>query len=325
MSNFHPDLAFVARFLPRVTVGPRVLRIARWLARDAGAPRSTPGVRASIRDIPGARTARVFVPDGLTQPMPAMLWIHGGGFLLGSPAQDDALATTFARELGMTVVAPSYRLAPEHPFPAAMDDLYATLQWLHANAEALRVRADRIVVAGASAGGGLAAGLTPLARDRKEVPVAFQLLVYPMLDDRTVGKVIDDTNHRLWSVESNRFGWTSYLGREPGGADVPAYAAPARAESLVGLPPTWIGVGTFDLFHDEDVEYAKRLEAAGVPVELEIVRRLSRLRRVSAHERREGIPRASACGAPPRARLSWRRSDQIARPRHPRDLRPPAP
>jgi acetyl esterase/lipase len=203
--------------------------------------------------------------------MPAMLWIHGGGFILGSPAQDDAAATMFARELGMTVVAPSYRLAPEHPFPAAMDDLYATLRWLHANAEALRVRADRIVVAGASAGGGLAAGLTLLARDRKEVPVAFQLLVYPMLDDRTVGKTIDGTNHRLWNAESNRFGWTSYLGREPGGADVPAYAAPARAESLAGLPPTWIGVGTFDLFHDEDVAYAKRLEAAGVAAHLEIV------------------------------------------------------
>ncbi|MDI1447010.1 alpha/beta hydrolase [Polyangium sp. 6x1] len=271
MSNFHPDLALVARFLPRITAGPRFLKVIRRLARDAGAPRSTPGVRASLRDIPGARTARVFVPDGATRPTPAMLWIHGGGFILGSPAQDDVVATRFARELGMTVVAPSYRLAPEHPFPAAMDDLYATLTWLHANAEALRVRTDRIVIAGASAGGGLAAGLTLLARDRKEIPVAFQLLVYPMLDDRTVGKTIDGTNHRLWNAESNRFGWTSYLGREPCGADVPAYAAPARAESLAGLPPTWIGVGTFDLFHDEDVAYAKRLEAAGVPVDLEIV------------------------------------------------------
>ncbi|MDC3961777.1 alpha/beta hydrolase [Polyangium jinanense] len=271
MSNFHPDLALVARFLPRITAGPRLLKVVRRLARDTGAPRSTPGVRAFLRDIPGARTARVFVPEGVTQPMPAMLWIHGGGFIMGSPAQDDEGAATFARELGMTVVAPSYRLAPEHPFPAALDDLYAALAWIHANAPALGVRTDRIVIAGASAGGGLAAGLTLLARDRKEIPVAFQLLVYPMLDDRTVGKTIDGTNHRLWNAGSNRFGWTSYLGREPGGADVPVYAAPARAESLAGLPPTWIGVGTFDLFHDEDVEYAKRLEAAGVPVELEIV------------------------------------------------------
>ncbi|MDI3289690.1 alpha/beta hydrolase [Polyangium sp. 15x6] len=271
MSTFHPDLALVARILPRITAGPRLLKVVRRLGRDTGAPRSTPSVRAFLRDIPGAQTARVFVPEGVTQLMPAMLWIHGGGFIMGSPAQDDEVATTFARELGMTVVAPSYRLAPEHPFPAAMDDLYAALTWLHANAAALGVRADRIVIGGASAGGGLAAGLTLLARDRKEIPVAFQLLVYPMLDDRTVGKTIDGTNHRLWNEGSNRFGWSSYLGREPGGADVPVYAAPARAESLAGLPPTWIGVGTFDLFHDEDVEYAKRLEAAGIAVELEIV------------------------------------------------------
>lgn len=271
MSEFHPDIALIARFLPRFSAGPRLLKVVRRLTREARAPRSTPGVRASLRDIPGARTARVFVPDTAARPMPAILWIHGGGFVIGSPAQDDALSTTFARELGVTVVAPAYRLAPEHPFPAALDDLYATLKWLHANAEALNVRPDRIAIAGASAGGGLAAGLTLLARYRKEIPVAFQLLVYPMLDDRTVNRTIDGTNHRLWTAESNRFGWTSYLGREPGGADVPAYAAPARAESLAGLPPTWIGVGTFDLFHDEDVAYAKRLEAAGVPVELEIV------------------------------------------------------
>jgi acetyl esterase/lipase len=271
MGEFHPDLALVARLVPRFSFGPRLSKLARRLAPRARAPRSTPGVTASLREIPGASTARVFVPEGAAGPMPAMLWIHGGGFIMGSPAQDDDLSRMFARELGMTVVAPTYRLGPEHPFPAAMDDLYATLRWLHANAEAQSVRADRIVVAGASAGGGLAAGLTLLARDRQEIPVAFQLLVYPMLDDRTVSRTIDGKHHRLWTAKSNRFGWTSYLGREPGGADVPAYASPARAESLAGLPPTWIGVGTFDLFHDEDLAYAERLAAAGVPVELELV------------------------------------------------------
>jgi acetyl esterase/lipase len=271
MGDFHPDLALIARLLPGFSFGPRLSKLARRLTRHASAPRSTPGVYASVREVPGARTARIFVPEGVTGPMPAILWIHGGGFVMGSPAQDDALATMFACELGATVIAPSYRLGPEHPFPAAMDDLYATLTWLHANAQTLRVRADRIVVAGASAGGGLAAGLTLLARDRKQIPVAFQLLVYPMLDDRTVHRTLDGRNHRLWTAKSNRFGWTSYLGREPGGADVPAYASPARAESLAGLPPTWVGVGSFDLFHDEDVAYAKRLAAAGVPVELEVV------------------------------------------------------
>jgi acetyl esterase/lipase len=271
MDKFHPDLALVARLLPRFSAGPRLLKLLRRLAPGPSAPSSSPGVRAFIRRIPGGGTARVFVPDVVTQPTPVMLWIHGGGFILGSPAQDDAVATRFARELGITVVAPSYRLAPEHPFPAALDDLYAALKWLHGGAAGLRVRADRIVVAGASAGGGLAAGLVLLARDRQEVAVAFQLLVYPMLDDRTVGRTIDGGNHRLWTAESNRFGWASYLGREPNGADVPVYAAPARAGSLAGLPPTWIGVGTFDLFHDEDVEYARRLAAAGIPVELEVV------------------------------------------------------
>lgn len=271
MNKFHPDLALVARILPRFGIGPRFMKLTRRFLREAGAPRSTPGVNASLRELPGGRTARVFVPTGATRPMPAMLWVHGGGFIIGSPAQDDALATSFARELGITVVAPSYRLAPEHPFPAAMDDLYAALTWLHTSAAELGVRPDRIIVAGASAGGGLAAGLTLLARDRAQIPVAFQLLVYPMLDDRTVGKTIDGANHRLWTADSNRFGWTSYLGGEPGAAQVPVYAAPARAEDLAGLPPTWIGVGTFDLFHDEDVEYARRLAAAGVPVELEVV------------------------------------------------------
>lgn len=271
MSEFHPDLALVARLLPRISVGPRLLKVVRRVSREAGAPRSSPGVRASLRPVPGAGAARVFAPEGVTGPTPALLWVHGGGFILGSPAQDDALATTFARELGVTVVAPAYRLAPEHPFPAAIDDLYAALRWLHRDAGSLNVRADRIAVAGASAGGGLAAGLTLLARDRAELGVCFQLLVYPMLDDRTVNRTLDGRNFRLWTAQSNHFGWSSYLGRRPGEADVPHYAAPARAESLIGLPPTWIGVGTFDLFHDEDVAYAKRLESAGVPVELEVV------------------------------------------------------
>lgn len=269
MDQFHPDLALVARLLPRFSAGPRLVKLLRRLVREPGPPRSSPGVRACVRKIPGGGTARVFVPEEATQATPVMLWIHGGGFIIGTPAQDDAVASMFARELGITVVAPSYRLAPEHPYPAALDDVYAALRWLHGGA--LRVRTDRIVVAGASAGGGLAAGLVLLARDRGEFAVAFQLLVYPMLDDRTVARAIDSDKHRLWTAESNRFGWRSYLGCEPNGAEVPVYAAPARAESLAGSPPTWIGVGTFDLFHDEDVEYARRLAAAGVPVELEVV------------------------------------------------------
>ncbi len=271
MADFHPDLRFVARLMPRFTFGPRSARLSRWVMRALRAPRGAPGVTASLRELPGGRSARVFVPVAATRPRPVMLWVHGGGFIMGSPAQDDARSIAVARELGMMVVAPSYRLAPEDPYPAALDDLYAALRWIHDSAGELGVDVRRVVIAGASAGGGLAAGLTLLARDRGEIPVAFQLLVYPMLDDRTAGRSIDGRNHRLWNADSNRYGWRSYLGREPGGEDVPVYAAPARAGSLVGLPPTWIGVGTFDLFHDEDVEYARRLAEAGVPVELEVV------------------------------------------------------
>ncbi len=271
MSGIHPDLAFVAHFLPRAAVGPRSLKIVRLVPAPTSAPKAPSGLSTSVRPIPGALTARLFQPENAAGPVPAMLWIHGGGFIIGSPAQDDARNAALARELGMVIVAPSYRLAPEHPYPAAMDDLYATLRWMHDNAPSLRIRTDRIVIGGASAGGGLAAGLTLLARDRGEIPVFFQLLVYPMLDDRTVGRVIDGRNHRLWNAASNHFGWTSYLGHEPDGRDVPVYASPARSLSLAGLPLTWIGVGDCDLFHDEDVDYARRLEATGVPVQIEIV------------------------------------------------------
>jgi acetyl esterase/lipase len=151
-----------------------------------------------------------------------------------------------------------YRLAPEHPFPAALDDCYAGLKWL---AALPFVDANRLAVGGASAGGGLAAARCILARDRAEVTIDFQLLTYPMLDDRAVGR-----DYRLWSERSNRFGWASYLGD----AD-PEVAVPARRVELSGLPRTWIGVGRLDLLHGEGVAYAERLRNAGVPCELEVV------------------------------------------------------
>ena len=156
---------------------------------------------------------------------------------------------------------------------ASLDDAYSALTWLHGRADELGIAPDRIAIGGASAGAGLAAGLVLFARDRGEVPIAFQLLIYPMLDDRTTGRAdIDEASLRLWNTRSNRFGWTAYLGRAPGGEGVADYAAPARLQQLAGLPPAWIGVGTCDLFHDEDVAYARRLGEAGVPCTLEVVR-----------------------------------------------------
>jgi acetyl esterase/lipase len=191
-----------------------------------------------------------------------MLWVHGGGYLMGTAQQDDALCRRFTRELGITVAAVDYRLAPEHPYPAPLEDCYSALTWL---AGLPAVDPARLAIGGASAGGGLAAALALLARDRGDVTPVLQVLAYPMLDDRS-GAGPKNPNYRLWGPKSNRFGWGSYLGN----AD-PQVAVPARRDNLSGLPPAWIGVGTHDLFHDEDLTYAERLTAAGVPCHVEVV------------------------------------------------------
>lgn len=212
---------------------------------------------------------RIVRPKNQRTPAPALLLLHGGGYVLGNAASDDRVASRIARELGITVVSVEYRLAPEHPFPAGRDDGYAGLTWL---AEQPWVDPKRIAVGGASAGGGLAAAVVQHAHDQGKVDVCFQLLVYPMLDDRSALR--DDVqagDHAVWNKDSNHVGWACYLGHEPGSADIPADAVPSRRVDLSGLPPAWIGVGSADLFHDEDVDYARRLMAAGVACELDVV------------------------------------------------------
>jgi acetyl esterase/lipase len=199
----------------------------------------------------------------------ALLWIHGGGMILGSPEQDDPWLSLLADELGILVVNVDYRLAPEHPYPAALDDAMAVLTWLHDAADELGVDPVRVAVGGVSAGGGLAAAAALRARDEGGPPLCFQLLNYPMLDDRTVLRADHcGTGEFVWTPASNRFGWSAYLGAEPREHDDRSHAAPARAIDLTGLPPAWIGVGQLDLFHAEDVGYASRLTDAGVPCEL---------------------------------------------------------
>jgi acetyl esterase/lipase len=202
------------------------------------------------------------------RPRPGVLWIHGGGYILGSPQMEAFGTGRLARDLGAVTVSPDYRLAPEHPFPAALDDCMTTLEWMRAHAEELGIDPERIAVAGGSAGGGLAAAVAQRSHD-EGIPLRAQVLSYPMIDDRTVLR--DDHSGRgrfLWTPANNRFGWTSYLGREPRMSDAPGYAVPARRTDLTGLPPAWIGVGDLDLFYDEDVDYAEKLRAAGVPCEL---------------------------------------------------------
>lgn len=261
MSNteIHPELRSVARFTPRKLIYPWTLPVLRRLT---GLQRPN-NDDVEVLTLESGVGVRLYRPAGATTTAPALLWIHGGGYVLGTAAQDDVLCRRFVTELGITVASVEYRLAPEHPYPAPLEDCYAALQWL---ATLPAVDGDRIAIGGASAGGGLTAALALLARDRDGVKPVFQLLVYPMIDDRSVGLHLDDPGQRLWNATSNRFGWTAYLG----GAD-PQRAVPARRTDLAGLPPAWLGVGTLDLFHDEDLDYAARLEAAGVPCEVHVV------------------------------------------------------
>jgi acetyl esterase/lipase len=213
-------------------------------------------------------SVRVHRPKGASGALPCVYWMHGGGLILGNNKQDDLRFDRWCPQLGCVGVSVEYRLAPESRYPEPLEDCYAGLRWVRDNAAALGVDARRIGIGGASAGGGLAAGLALLARDRAEIALAFQALIYPMLDDRMVtasSQWIDP----VWPPSANRYGWRSYLG-ELGDAAVPAYAAPARASDLSRLPRTFISVGALDGFSDEDIDYAARLRRAGVATELHV-------------------------------------------------------
>jgi acetyl esterase/lipase len=214
---------------------------------------------------------RIYRPEKQSHSLPALLWIHGGGYMLGDLDQDDFFCKRLSVAGKCVVVSVDYRLAPENPYPAPLDDCYAALKWLFASTAELGVDRSRIAIGGASAGGGLAAGLALLARDRAEVEVIFQLLIYPMIDDCNVAPAGDSRPETiLWTRANNLMGWRSYLGFEPGGEVVSCYAAASRGTDLEGLPSTYIAVGDLDLFAQEDVDYAWRLIQAGVPTELHV-------------------------------------------------------
>jgi triacylglycerol lipase len=219
----------------------------------------------------GPSSLRLYIVEATkaSAPRPLLYHIHGGGYVMGAPEVCRADLLGIADSMGISIVSVDYRLAPETPHPGPVEDCYAGLKWAFDHADDLGIDTSRIAVTGESAGGGLAAALCLLARDRGEVPVCFQRLIYPMLDDRTC--TLDDphpyTGLFVWSPGSNRFGWTSLLGGEPGKEGVSPYAAAARAEDLSGLPPTYIDVGMLDLFMEENLEYARRLSRAGVSVE----------------------------------------------------------
>lgn len=204
-------------------------------------------------------------------PTACILHFHGGGFVMGAAVNQEVQHRVLAEKLRCAIVSVDYRLAPETAYPGALDDGYAALAWIDQHAEELGIDRRRVGVMGESAGGGLAAAVALLARDRGEYPLAFQHLHYPMLDDRTgLAAAPGETRHFVWGAESNRFGWGALLGHEPGGADVSPYAAPARATDFAALPPTFLMTGELDLFLEEDMLYASRLLAAGVSTELHV-------------------------------------------------------
>lgn len=253
------------------------IRAARLqMLADQPAP-PDPGASVAEERIPGppgAPDVRVLIyrPRSAQSPAGAFLHMHGGGYMIGAPEMADPRNRTWAQQAGCVIVSVDYRLAPETSHPGPLEDCYAALKWLHANAARLGVDPRRIAIGGESAGGGLSAGLALLARDRGEIPIAFQLLIYPMIDDRTgsTGPTHPYAGEFIWSAANNRFGWQALLGCEPGSTGVSPYAAAARAENLAGLPRAFISTGALDLFVEEDIEYARRLLHAGVPTELHV-------------------------------------------------------
>jgi acetyl esterase/lipase len=203
--------------------------------------------------------------------LPAIVTIHGGGYVIGSYDMDSPLLDRWCPALDVVGVSVEYRLAPETSYPGPLEDCYAALRWTYEHAHKLGIDKDRIGLYGLSAGGGLAAALALLARDRGEVPLAFVLLDCPMLDDRQQTASIGAEGLYVWGSGSNEFGWRSYLGALYGSDEVPAHAAAARAADLSGLPPTCVVVGAIDGFRDEDIVYAQRLNQAGVPCELHVI------------------------------------------------------
>lgn len=261
-------------------------------------------------DVPGpAGSPDVHVilyrPVNVDGPLPVFLNIHGGGYLFGSAADMGAANVRTAAELGCLVASPEYRLAPETRAPGAVEDCYAVLLWLHGRARDLGLDRTRFAIGGMSAGGGLAAALGLLTRDRGEIELCFQMLIYPMLDDRTAMRTNADDNpvtgEFVWTRAANRFGWEALLGHEVGKVDVSPYAVPARAGDLARLPSTYITIGMLDLFLEENIAYAHRLIAAGVPTELHIIpgayhgfelAQSARLTRRSEDERRRALAEA---------------------------------
>jgi acetyl esterase/lipase len=265
-----PELRRAVARMPRLPVrrtwGRRVVR-ALVVRHGPGEP--VEGV--DVRVLDEGQGLRVYTPAGGGSGA-ALLWVHGGGYVIGDVVQDNAFCATTARDLGIVVVSTNYRLAPEHPFPAPLDDVSAAWQWLQGSTRSLGLDQERIAVGGSSAGAGLAACLAQRLYDADGIQPIGQWLLSPMLDDRTAARPeLDAVRHRVWHNTANRTGWAAYLGSEPGAPRTPDHAVASRRADLSGLSPAWISVGDIDLFADECRTYADRLREAGVDCAFDLV------------------------------------------------------
>jgi acetyl esterase/lipase len=264
---------------PPAAIGDVTLRRERAAAFFAGAAKTMPSVkgvdvaRHSLTTFDGAQLALSWYTPTETEPTgSAALYLHGGGMIYSLTETGvfyDWVARYYVAGTGVAILTVDYRVAPEHPHPTPVEDCYAALTWLHDQADTLGVDRSRVAVIGDSAGGGLAAGVSLMARDRGGPDLALQLLIYPMLDDRTRTPATElNPNYLGWSYEDNATGWRALLDDQT--TQISPYAAPARATDLSGLPPTYVDTGDLDIFRAEDVDYASRLTAAGVPTELHV-------------------------------------------------------
>jgi Esterase/lipase len=266
--DFMPALELTLESLPAIREGMEQMSAMVPDPQDSGVEWREQSIATPAGH---ALRVRIYRPTDRDDRLPALLHIHGGGYVMGSVRMNHLSNIELAASTSALILSVDYRLAPETVAPGAVEDCYAALQWLHDNAEQLGIDPARIAIRGESAGGGLAAALALLARDRGGPAIVHQNLIYPMLDDRScITRMPAHLGAFVWTPQANAFGWRSLLGQEPGSAEISPYAAPARAEDLAGLPPSFIAVGALDLFLVEDMDYARRLIEAGVAAELHV-------------------------------------------------------
>lgn len=271
-NEIHPEIRTVGNIIrvimPNFTVG--FFKIANLFLDNIGLPDLTKGINREekyiTRDDGSQLRICVYYPEEIKQDVPGLLWIHGGGYGLGCPEQDFSFIQSFVDASGCVVVAPDYTNSPTAPYPAALNDCYASLLWLKENGQSYGMNDSKIFVGGNSAGGGLCAAVTLKARDTGDVAVAFQMPLYPMLDDRMITESSQNNDAPIWNTKSNEIAWKLYLGEDYQTDDVSKYAAPARETDYTNLPPTLTYVGTIEPFTDETIQYVDNLKNAGVEV-----------------------------------------------------------